>query len=76
MRWAPPRRIKMPASEAQKRANAKWQAKTYKYKHVKLHVNNDREILEWLDEKNKEGVTTSGYIKQLIREDMERQANK
>lgn len=59
-------------SEAQKRANQKWQMKVYKYKTFKLHQKNDKDILDWLDILNKEGQTTNGYIKKLIREDMEK----
>lgn len=62
----------MPATEAQKRANQKWQMKVYRYKTFKLHKNNDQDILDWLEQLNKEGKTTNSYIKQLIREDIEK----
>lgn len=62
----------MPASEAQKRANQKWQLKVYKYKTFKLHKENDKDILEWLTILNKEGKATNSYIKKLIREDMKK----
>lgn len=62
----------MAASEAQKRANQKWQLKVYKYKTLKMHKENDKDILEWLTILNKEKRTTNGYIKKLIREDMKK----
>lgn len=64
----------MATSEAQKKANAKWQKKVYRYKHVKLHISNDRAILDWLAAKNQQGITTNSYLKQLIIDDMKRQA--
>ena len=59
-------------SEAQKRANQKWQMKVYKYKTFKLHKDHDQDILDWLDNINKEGTTTNSYIKKLIREDLKK----
>lgn len=62
----------MPASEAQKRANQKWQLKVYKYNSIKLHKEHDKDIIDWIEKTRDEGTTLNSYVKRLIREDMER----
>lgn len=57
----------MKASEAQLRANAKYDKTNTKGLYIKLNLNNDSDIINYLD--GKENV--QGYIKSLIREDME-----
>lgn len=56
------------ATEAQIRANAKYDAKATKKVLLKLNLKTDADILQRLDEvPNKQG-----YIKSLIRKDIER----
>ena len=58
-------------SEARKRANAKYNREKMVQRVVRFSPN-ERDLLEHLDmQPNK-----AGYIKRLIREDMERQATK
>lgn len=53
-------------TDAQKRASAKYDRKNTKQLMLKLNVNTDSDILNWLeDQPNKQG-----YIKDLIRTDM------
>ena len=59
----------MAVSEARKRANQKWSDKTYKIKTFRLHLKHDADILEYLDTKE----SVNRYLKDLIREDIERQ---
>lgn len=59
----------MAVSEARKRANQKWSGKTYKIKTFRLHLKHDTDILEYLDTKE----SVNRYLKDLIREDIERQ---
>ena len=54
------------ASEAQKRAVAKYDAKYTQQVHLKLNTKTDADILNKL----KEVGNTQGYIKSLIREDI------
>jgi hypothetical protein len=54
------------ASEAQKRAIAKYDAKNTRQIHLKLNINTDADILDRFS--NTENV--QGYIKALIRRDM------
>ena len=55
-------------SEARKRATAKYDAKMTTGIYLKLNKKTDEDILCWLDRQpNKQG-----YIKELIRKDMER----
>lgn len=55
-------------SEAQKRADSRWQKENVSRLFVKLYKNTDEDILKFLDSiENKQG-----YIKQLIRDDMKR----
>lgn len=55
-------------SEAQKRADTRWQKENVSRLFVKLYKNTDEDILKFL-----EGIENKqGYIKQLIRDDMKR----
>ena len=55
------------ATEAQKRANAKYVKEKVKRKTISFYPV-ERDILEWADAQG----NVNGYIKGLIREDMER----
>lgn len=54
-------------SEAQRRASAKYQREKMKQVSVKFSPN-EMDIYEWVRE---QGGSASGYIKQLVRADME-----
>ena len=54
------------ATEAQRRATVKYDAKNTKQYHLKLNLNTDADIIEWLNQQ----PSVQGYIKQLIREDI------
>lgn len=56
------------STEAQKAAQAKYNARTAKYYSVKLNKNTDSEMIEYLERKG----SFQTYIKQLIREDMKK----
>ena len=56
-------------SEAQKRAAAKYQRESTKRKALTFYKS-EVDILEWLESQENQ----AGYIKRLIREDMERHA--
>ena len=56
----------MASTEAQKRASAKYNRANVTTRTVSFGVN-DRDILAWLDAQ----PSKAGYIKRLIREDME-----
>ncbi len=56
------------ATEAQRRANAKYDAKNTKQFHLKLNLQTDADILK----KFSEVESVQGYIKQLIRDDLAR----
>lgn len=56
-------------SNARKRANAKYDASHTKQVKLKLNLETDKDILDWLDDMDNK----QGYIKALIRADMERQ---
>lgn len=59
------------ASEAQKRASAKYDANNTTSVYIKLNINTELDIIEKLESvENK-----SGYIKQLIRNDIEKSKN-
>ena len=59
----------MPVSEAQKRANAKYAREKTKAYTMRFYPT-DADLLAWLESQpNKQG-----YIKRLIREDMERRS--
>lgn len=55
-------------SEAQKRANAKYDRTHTKGIFLKLNKETDKDILDWLSEI----TNVQGYIKSLIRHDKER----
>lgn len=59
------------ATESQKAAQAKYNAKTAKYYSMKLNRNTDRELIEYLE---KQGSIQT-YLKRLIREDMKKTAH-
>lgn len=61
--------MKKVVTEAKKRANAKYDKNNTRQIMLKLNLNTDKEILDHLDRQN----NRQGYIKRLIREDMERQ---
>lgn len=52
-------------TEAQKKATAKYKAKSILQKKVELNKNTDQDIISWLD-----GKSFSTYIKALIRKDI------
>lgn len=54
------------ASEAQKRASARYDAGNTTSVRLKLNINTDMDIIEKLDTVNNK----NGYIKKLIREDI------
>ena len=56
-------------SEAQKRASAKYDATNTRQVKIKLNLKTDKDILQRLDSVNNK----QSYIKDLIREDIERQ---
>jgi len=58
-------------TEAQKAAQARYNAKTAKYYSIKLNQNTDREMIEYVE---KQGPFQA-YIKRLIREDMKKAAH-
>lgn len=53
-------------TESQKRASAKWEAKSTVQVKLKLHRRYDRDILDKLDSSGNK----QGYIKKLIRDDI------
>ncbi|ERK45218.1 hypothetical protein [Faecalitalea cylindroides] len=54
-------------SEAQKRANKKYDLKTYKQ--ITLKIRKDSDVLKWLEKQNNK----NGYIIELIRKDIKKQ---
>ena len=56
------------ATEAQRRATVKYDAKNTKQYHLKLNLNTDADIIRQLERQE----SIQGYIKELIREDMRR----
>ncbi len=56
-------------SEAKLRANKKYDEKHTRQYHLKLNMNTDVDIIEWLNWRSHE-KSMQGYIKRLIREDM------
>ena len=54
------------ATEAQRRASAKYDAANTKQIHLKLNLKTDKDIIEQLDRQE----SVQGYIKDLIREDI------
>ena len=59
------------ASEAQARAVKKYDAVNTRQFHLKLNINTDSDILDKLDAVAKEEGGKQGYIKGLIRRDIE-----
>lgn len=57
----------MATSEAQKRANARYDKANTKQIALKLNKNTDADILAWLEAEQ----NVQGYIKSLIRKDIE-----
>ncbi len=57
----------MATTEAQKRASIKYDKANTVQKLLKLNKKTDADILDWISGKN-----FQGYVKALIREDMER----
>ena len=55
-------------TEAAKAAKARYDAKTAKYFSLKLNRNTDKDIIEHLEGQQ----SIQGYLKQLIREDMQK----
>ena len=53
-------------TEAKKRANKKYDLKTYKQ--ITLKIRKDSDVLKWLEKQNNK----NGYIIELIRKDMEK----
>ena len=58
------------ATDAQIKAQAKYDAENTRQVHLKLNRNTDKDVLDKLDEV----PSKQGYIKRLIREDLERTA--
>lgn len=59
-------------SEAQKRAAAKYDAANTTQIHLKLNLTTDADILSRLDQASSQDGGKQGYIKQLIRNDINR----
>ena len=59
----------MPTTEAQKRATQKYDAKNTKQYHLKLNLTTDADIIAQLEKQE----SVQGYIKTLIRSDMDKQ---
>ena len=60
------------ASEAQRRASAKYDAANTKGLYLKLNLEYDKDIIDWLEEVAKRNPKKGkqGYIKDIIRADM------
>lgn len=58
----------MPTSDAQKRATLKYDAKNTKQYHLKLNLTTDADVIDRLAQQE----SAQGYIKQLIREDIQK----
>lgn len=56
------------ATEAQRRATVKYDAKNTRQYHLKLNLNTDADIIQQLEQQE----SIQGYIKVLIREDLNR----
>lgn len=61
---------KMPKTDAQRRANAKWEAKAYKRLVVRVRVEEFDEISAAIEAS---GESINGYIMKAIRERMDRE---
>lgn len=62
----------MAQTEAEKRAQAKYNARAMRYYSLKLHKVNDADIIAALDAAD----SIQGYIKQLVRDDIARKAGR
>lgn len=62
----------MLTSEAQKRAVRKYDAANTKQIHLKLNLKSDADILERLEQMTETDEGMQGYIKRLIRADINR----
>ena len=56
------------ATEAQRKAQRRYDAKNTRQVHIKLNLRTDKDVLERLDDV----PSKQGYIKRLIRDDLER----
>ena len=56
------------ATEAQRKAQRRYDARNTRQVHIKLNLRTDKDVLDKLDEV----PSKQGYIKRLIREDLER----
>ena len=54
------------ATEAQRRAQRRYDARNTRQVHIKLNLRTDKDVLEKLDDVQ----SKQGYIKRLIREDL------
>ena len=61
---------KMPKSDAQRRANAKWESKAYKKILLRIRIEDFEEIAAAIEAS---GESTNGYIMKAIRERMDRE---
>ena len=57
-------------TEAQRRAQRRYDEKNTRQVHIKLNLRTDKDVLARLDEVQ----SKQGYIKRLIRDDLERKA--
>lgn len=64
----------MARSEALKRAQEKYNQKTTNY-HLRLNNEKDEDIVTWTKAISDSGATVQDYIKNLIRDDIERRMN-
>lgn len=62
----------MPVTEAQYRAQKKYDAAHTRQFQMKLHLENDKDILEWLDRQ----PSKQGAVKELIRRQIEEEERK
>lgn len=66
----------MGMSEAKKKANKKYALLNTKMISMQLNHNTDADIMEWLDKQTEITGSRQGYIKDLIRADMQKGENK
>lgn len=57
------------ATEAQKRAKAKWRKENEVQLNISLYRTSDADVIDWLNEVKKR-TTNKDYVLRLIREDM------
>jgi len=63
-------------TEAQKRAKKKFEATNCKQISLQLNYNTDAEVIAWLDKQTEITGSRQGYIKALIKADIERNNSK